>query len=484
MDVLCKPNRKKRSFRDSCGPARAGLYWWTASDSIGTGSDRGTYRELIGKGILVPAGQILRGAGLRSRVLHNCFVTSSEAGEPVDQVAARITRWTELGAGVGINLDALFAEARHTLTPTTDVVLAIARSQQRLWEKGVTRTATMITLGVEDPDAGAVANMLATVPICRHLNLSVLVGDDDMAHFAEAGQAGNWPDPLGSLASVAWRTGNPGLLFTDRIARDHLFEEPVLACNPCAEQHLAAEEGCALASLNLGALCEGDHFDWPGLRDAAQAAVRFLDDVIEAAEYPDARTARRAAERRRVGIGVMGFATALHALDLEYGSSESVKLATDLAEAIRAAATDESMRLASARGVFPDIRAALLPPRRNSHLLSIAPTGAISLLWAVSSGIEPYFALRVAKETLEVFYPTRGKRRPKTAHTIPPRVHVELLSAWQAAVDGGISKTVNLPEQATVSDVCRIFAAAWRSGCKGISVFRAGCRIPAVRAIS
>jgi ribonucleoside-diphosphate reductase alpha chain len=341
----------------------------------------------------------------------------------------------------------------------------------------------MITMRATDPDAAEIAGMLAAVPVCRHLNVSVLASDEEMASFAASGDTGTWQGPLSLLACTAWRTGNPGILFTGRIARDHPFDEQILACNPCAEQHLAAEEGCALASINLAALCHKSSFDWTGLREATHAAVRFLDDIIDKAEYPDTRTARRAAERRRVGVGVMGFATALHSLGIEYGSADSIALTSDFSATMRSAAHAESRYLASLRGAFPD--AALdAQPRRNSHLLSIAPTGAISLLWNVSSGIEPYFDLKIAKESLNVSYDLGTQGRPKLARELPASRHIDILSAWQDSVDGGISKTVNLPEHSTPNDVCQTIASAWRSGCKGISVFRSGSRSPALRALS
>jgi ribonucleoside-diphosphate reductase alpha chain len=472
---ICAPNEKILPRFLSPGERWGDLI--DRVSSIGQSAQRSEYRAALLSGVLVPAGQILRGAARPGAVLHNCFVTKAEAGEPAESIGARVTEWTALGAGVGVNLDQPFAEIRRRGGSPSSILVELAKSQQRLWERGVTRTATMITLSASNPDVCSSARLLVTNPIFRHLNLGVLIEDRTMHTYVRQGGG-----VVRALAEIAWRTGNPGLLFTDRIAADQPFEEVVDACNPCAEQHLASDEGCALASVDLSRVCDHRGINRGELEAAVRIAVRLLDDVIDAASYPSSETEVRAKKRRRIGIGVLGFATALCKLGIPYGSTDSIDIAGQWSAAIRRVAEAESVTLATERGQYPDCNtAASALRRRNSHILSVAPTGAISLLWGRSSGIEPYFDLAIAKETLDVTFEVNPKRPPELAVDVSPMAHVDLTAAWQRFVDGGISKTVNLFSGTRIEDVERVFVHAWRQGCKGISIFRTGSREPAVR---
>lgn len=453
--------------------ARPGESWSDLVDrvaSIGTVGNRSDYHQLIAEGLLVPGGQILRGAGHSGAVLYNCFVTGTPDGEGPAELASRITNWTRLGAGVGVNLDTLAARERTFGRTALDVVTAIGQSQHRLWNEGATRTATMVTLSLQDPGVNSVARHLSELPYLRHLNLGVLVRDKELSDRVPA---------LDLLSATAWRCGNPGFIFIDRVQRDHRFAETVLACNPCGEQFLAAEEGCNLASLNLAAFVRGGDFDLSAFQEAIAVAVRFLDDVIDASAFPSVETKAIAKRRRRIGLGVLGFASALHRLGLPYGGDESVALARTLATTLRETTERASEALALERGAFPDDPQQC---RRNSHLLSIAPTGAISLLWQVSSGIEPVFGDIISKGDITVDFGTAGSGRPLRGDEVSSDGHLAVLGAWQAQVDGGISKTVNLPEAAKPSDIRRLLDQARAAQCKGISVFRAKSRTAAIRA--
>jgi ribonucleoside-diphosphate reductase alpha chain len=436
--------------------------------SVGTAADRPLYRDLIAQARLVPGGQILRGAGRADTILYNCFVTGVGDEEAAEDLAARITAWTERGAGVGVNLDNIAARVRRHGGSLCTVIETIARSQHRLWLAGVRRTATMVTLALADPEAEAAAYLLTSEDHYRHLNLGILVTDADLVRGAST---------LDKLAATAWATGNPGFLFVDRIQRDHIFSEKVRACNPCGEQFLAEEEGCNLASLNLAAFVGASGFDWTAFAQAAETAVRFLDDVIDASAFPSSATELMARRRRRIGLGVLGFASALHMLGIVYGTDESVQFASRLARTLRDHAESASQQLARLRGAFPDDATR---HRRNSHLLSIAPTGAISLLWNVSSGIEPMFGDRINKGGLRADFGTGGTSRPLRGHEVPGIDHIAVLAAWQTAVDGGISKTVNLAQSACVAEIRKLLIAARDQGCKGISFFRQNSRQAAV----
>ena len=184
----------------------------------------------------------------------------------------------------------------------------------------------MVTLSLNDPEIVAAARMLAGEPHFRHLNLGALVTDSDLRDMSPV---------LDELARTAWATGNPGFLFIDRIQKDHRLPGAVRACNPCGEQFLANEEGCNLASLNLAAFVDRSAFDWDAFRQVAATAVRFLDDAVDASAFPSAESKAMAVRRRRIGLGVLGFASALHRLGLRYGSPESVNIAQALAKTLR-----------------------------------------------------------------------------------------------------------------------------------------------------
>jgi ribonucleoside-diphosphate reductase alpha chain len=439
--------------------------------AVGQTRVRPEYRRLLASGMLVPGGQILRGAGRPGSVLYNCFVTGVSDGESVDSLAARVSRWTRLGAGVGVNVDSLLMRERAQGNSVQNVIDRIARSQQTLWNEGFTRTATMVTLSLGDIEVVDAARLLTSAEHYRHLNIGVLVKDGDMEARSPV---------LDELADVAWSTGNPGFLFIDRVRRDHPFEDPVRACNPCGEQFLADEEGCNLASLNLAAFVHGESFDWDAFEAAIALAVRFLDDVIDASSFPSGRAAEMARRRRRIGLGVLGFASLLQRLKVDYGSDDSVALAEMIASALRRAAEAATKMLAAERGPFPDT---LNGQRRNSHLLSIAPTGAISLLWNVSSGIEPFFGEAIKKGSMTVAFDRGNGKRPPRGDEVTPYDHVRVLGAWQRHVDGGISKTISLHHTARVDDVRAAITDAWREGCKGVSLFRDGCRAPAIKVV-
>ena len=436
--------------------------------SIGRQRDRGDYQQFIGAGLLVPGGQILRGAGHPNSVLYNCFVTGLGAHEDANTLAARISRWTRLGAGVGVNLDSLAARERASGRTICAAIETIARSQHQLWLKGITRTATMVTLSLSDPEVRSAARLLTTAEHFRHLNLGVLLSDDEL----------HTPLPvLNDLANTAWATGNPGFLFIDRVRKDHQFPDTVRACNPCGEQFLSDEEGCNLASLNLAAFVSQGDFDWDTFRQAIHVAIRFLDDVVDASAFPSRMTGEMALRRRRIGLGVLGFASALHSLDIDYGSPDSIRLADEIALTMRQTAETTSASLARDRGAYLECTKG---NRRNSHLLSVAPTGAISLIWRVSSGIEPFFGNSINKGDLSIDFGTHGCRQPLRGPEVPAASHIKILAAWQRHVDGGISKTINMPEPSSVHEIKGAIGDAWRQGCKGISIFRETSRPAAI----
>lgn len=293
--------------------------------------------------------------------------------------------------------------------------------------------------------------------------------------------------------------------------------------NPCGELPLLPNESCNLGSINLPHFVKesgGRHIvDWDRLQATTDAAVRFLDDVVTINEYPTEAIARMTLGNRKIGLGVMGYAELCILLDVSYASPEAVELAQELMRFIAAEAYSASVRLAEERGPFPNwtssVHAVTGRKLRNATLTSIAPTGTISILAGTSSSIEPLFALAYRRrdvlggETLPEFNPivvklleARGlatsellhelarvgrltqpmgvpdatRRLFITALEIPPEHHVLIQAAFQEHVDNAVSKTVNLPHDATPDDVSRLYRLAYDLSCKGVTVFRYGSR--------
>mgnify|MGYP000224060674 CR=1 FL=1 len=332
------------------------------------------------------------------------------------------------------------------------------------------------------------------------------------------------------IVAAAWRTGDPGMIFIDRINASPANPTPELgqieATNPCGEQPLLPNEACNLGSLNVARFVRRDGhgeaaIDWDEMERVIRLAVRFLDDVIEVNPYPLPEIDATVKANRRIGLGVMGWADLLFTLGIPYDSREAIDLAERLMAFIKEKGHDQSARLAEERGPFPNWSRSIYRhgrPMRNSTVTTIAPTGTISMIAGCSSGIEPVFALafehrvkqpdgteRVLTFVNETFerlareqgwysealmqevarrgslqglpgVPERAQRVFKTAHEIGYEWHVRHQAAFQRYTDNGVSKTINLPNHATEDDVANAYLLAWELGCLGITVFRDGCK--------
>src|SRR2546427_1639361 len=331
------------------------------------------------------------------------------------------------------------------------------------------------------------------------------------------------------MVSAAWRTGDPGMVFIDRINASPANPTPDLgqveATNPCGEQPLLPNEACNLGSLNVSKFARpGDDselsIDWDEMERVVRLAVRFLDDVIEMNPYPLPEIDQTVKSNRRIGLGIMGWADLLFIMGIPYDCPEAIELAERLMSFVKEKSHDQCAKLAEERGPFPNWSKSIykeIRPMRNSTVTTIAPTGTISMIAACSPGIEPIFALafqhrgknadgeRVltfVNETFEQIARARGfysdalkeeiARRGslhgipglpenaanvfKTSHDIPFEWHVRHQAAFQRYTDNGVSKTINLPNTASEEDVARAYLLAWELGCLGITVFRDGCK--------
>ena len=333
------------------------------------------------------------------------------------------------------------------------------------------------------------------------------------------------------ICESAWKTGDPGVVFMDRVWETAPNPQlgKIETSNPCGEEFLENYGNCCLGSINLDKHVLNGDVDWAELEKTVRAAVRFLDDVIEVNEFPLPRLREVNLATRRIGLGVMGWADMLVRMNLPYDSEEALSLADRLGGFILDTAWDESARLAEERGPYPEFEASALAERgmrpvRNSSVVTIAPTGTISRIAGCSSGIEPHFAIAwwsnvlwedhagtsqrlldapaSVSESLRSELGDAGKVRAaleqvadnpdkaesilrehgidpssyRTAMGISPEAHVRMQAAWQKHVTNSVSKTINLPNSATIQDVKDAYRLAWEQGCKAVTVYRDGSK--------
>ncbi|MHA2146313.1 MAG: adenosylcobalamin-dependent ribonucleoside-diphosphate reductase [Candidatus Thorarchaeota archaeon] len=319
-----------------------------------------------------------------------------------------------------------------------------------------------------------------------------------------------------AIVHNAWSTGDPGLIFIDRINEEHpLNGELVESTNPCGEQPLLPYESCVLGSINLSRMVQDGEINWSRLEEVVRLAVRFLDNIIDLNVYPVKEIEQVTKANRKIGLGIMGFAELLIMLGIPYDSVKGLEKAEEVMSFIRQKAERASADLAKIRGNFENF--ALLKVRnkwkRNAAVITVAPTGSISLIAQTSSGIEPLFAIahsRILAEGIHLsevsplfenvaqergFWsdeiehevaktgsvqliegvPDDVKQVFKAAQEIDPEWHVRMQGAFQKHTDNAVSKTVNLPNSATTEDVEKIFLLADQLQLKGTTVFRDGC---------
>jgi ribonucleoside-diphosphate reductase alpha chain len=289
-------------------------------------------------------------------------------------------------------------------------------------------------------------------------------------------------DLFNEICKQAWTTGDPGLFFID--AANNKNPTPWFGqfecVNPCGENPLLANESCNLGSIDVSKMVlENKKFDWDRLAEVVAISVRFLDNVITANNFPTIKIQRASLRTRKVGLGLMGFADTLILMGMRYDSEQAVKFAKRLMMNIRETAHMVSRDLGKEKG-FGELERL---KRRNATLTTIAPTGTLSILADCSSGIEPIFKKNFTKTVLGNVKINLGKKYQKiddnlliTAGEISIEKHVEMQSAFQQYTDNAVSKTINLDNKSTVVDVTKAFKLAFASGCKGITIFRDGCR--------
>ncbi|MBI2860727.1 MAG: adenosylcobalamin-dependent ribonucleoside-diphosphate reductase [Chloroflexi bacterium] len=519
--------------------ARAELAFDPAAD-VATWEER--FFRAIGNLEFMPNTPTLMNAGLPLGQLSACFVLPVEDSVvSIFDTLKHMALIHQSGGGTGFTFSHL--RPRGDIVRSTKGVASGPVSFMKIFDAatgvmkqgGKRRGANMGIMNADHPDIVEFVYAKSDGVTLSNFNISVGVTEDFMSAVSKNGR---WPliNPrtgkeaksinaaglFNMIVNNAWKTGDPGLIFLDEI---NLYNPtPRLgrmeATNPCGELPLLPYESCNLGSINLSRTVVDGRMDWQKLEDLVSLGVRFLDNVIEANVFP--LTAIEAITRggnRKIGLGVMGFADALVKLGIPYNSEAALELAERIISFIYQKAREASARLAGERGVFPNFPGSIHDRPdgdrlRNATVLSIAPTGTISIIAGCSSGIEPLFALAYVRNVMEgtrlmevnpLFEQVARERgfyspdlmetvaRRGTLQGIPgipddvrsvfvtdwdiaPEWHVRMQAVFQRHTDNSVSKTVNLPAEASPEDINRIYRLAHTLKCKGITIYRYGSK--------
>jgi ribonucleoside-diphosphate reductase alpha chain len=484
----------------------------------------------------LPNSPTLMNAGIPRGQLSGCFVLPiHDSMESIYGTLRDTALIQKSGGGTGFNFSNLRPRGDHI--HSSRGISSGPVSFMRLYDYstqinrlGGTRAgANMAVLRHDHPDIHEFVNSKKDSDSLTSFNISVMATDqfmhaveggcDIVLRFPSTGRScgtSNSRVLFDEIVSSAWETGDPGLLFYDRINAANPTPDvgPLEATNPCGEQPLLAYESCNLGSINVARFVRAEAIDYTELAEVVSQAVHFLDNVLDANCYPVEAVREMTLGNRKIGLGIMGFADLLVNLGIPYASHGAVAVASELMGFIQKEASASSIRLARQRGPFPAFpRSRLTESRRNACVTSIAPTGTISLLANCSSGIEPFFALSYRREVIgstrtvdvhsalarmlasEVPDPepllnhVRATGRLDlpgappllhelfaTAHEVAPEWHVRMQAAFQRHTDTAVSKTINLLNRARREDVAAAYRLAFESGCKGVTVFRDGCK--------
>ncbi|MBW3023342.1 adenosylcobalamin-dependent ribonucleoside-diphosphate reductase, partial [Candidatus Woesearchaeota archaeon] len=498
------------------------------------------YKLMIARDFL-PNTPTLMNAGTKIGQLSACFVIPVEDSlVSIFDAVKSMALIHQSGGGTGFSFSKL--RPKGDIVKSTKGIASGPVSFIRVFDTttdvikqgGKRRGANMAILHYSHPDIVEFITSKTKENFLSNFNISVSVDDKFMyavynnkdialvnPRTAKTVSRKNAKDIFELIATMAWRTGDPGMIFIDKINKANPTPElgNMESTNPCGEQPLLPYESCNLGSINLANMVSENEISWVKLKRTIHLAVRFLDNVIDANKYvlPEIKDMTKN-KNRKIGLGVMGFAEMLLKLMIPYNSEQALDVADKLMKFIQKEAKKASSELAKKKGNFPEFKKSGLKSEyenmRNATVTTIAPTGTISIIADATSGIEPLFGIAFVRNVLEGtrlvevnkefeavakqkgFYneelvrkitktgsvqeikevPDNIKKIFVTALDISPEWHVRMQAVFQKHVDNAVSKTVNLPHDATVQDVKNAYLLAHKLGCKGVTVYRYGSK--------
>jgi len=434
------------------------------------------YKAMV-DGVFFPNSPAMRNAGRKRGLLHACFILPLEdnIGSIFDTIRNMAVIFKS-GGGVGINFSSLRPKGAPLSSGGTSSgaisFMGIFNAVTETVKQGGFRRGAL--MGIMNPSHPEIFDFCRAKlrGDLKNFNLSVMVTNDfmekvttnggyiELSHEGRIYSKVRAKDIFDLIVLGSWVSGDPGMLFFDRINKDNkLYPEVVIdTTNPCSEVGLPHYGACCLGSLNISKFVEKNNFNFDKFYRAVKMGARALLNMNTISHYPLPQISKLMSDLNPIGLGIMGFADALIMLGIKYDSNEALDFIRQLAVPYKQG-TEE---------VAPD----------SFYKRIIAPTGSLSILADCSSGVEPVFAkaferhitVGIIEETREIY----KSEFCKTAHQISPDWHLEIQKVWQEVVDGGISKTINMPADTSVEDIKQVYIKAWQMGCKGVTIFRDG----------
>ena len=467
----------------------------------------------------LPGTPTLMNAGV-SGMLSSCFaIRVEDTMEDIFQAVKEVAIISQRGGGVGLDVSNMRPEGspvgnkRGVSSGPISFLKVFNETGNQVRQGGSRRAALLAGMRIDHPDIVKFIHCKEKEGELSNFNMSVFVPDSFMRALKEDKEIElTHPKSKDSkkikakelwneIVKNAWRLGDPGIIFQDRINKD----DPVhgtygnMLVNPCSEIPLNPYSSCNLASINLMNFLEDDtvpftagvpgvYFTFEKLKKTVELVTNFLDNIIDINNYPLDKITDITLKIRPIGLGIMGLHDVMLALGIEYGSEVSLKFIDKLYGVIKPTALETSVYLASRRGIPEDLKGQGVE-RRNGTLLTVPPTGTISIIAnQVSSGIEPVFQWEYTRKDSYGEHKMRHwllneygsidklPAHAKTSLEISPKAHVRIQARVQSFLDSSVSKTVNIPNNYTVEDVDKIYRMAYDLGCKSITVYRTGSR--------